>query len=177
MRILKTISALMMFASLWLAVSVGAQQTVDSLPPTFPGSGGFPESIERGDLPPAYPEWPERPVPRPMIPPPPRGPYMSSALSEIDAFPEDMSGGLDDEFPGQFMRSPHFEADMPWPEIPEMGEPRVWMPESGEYHYVPEEVMRELEAPARYLRPPPVYPPYPGYPPMPPMRQPGFGYR
>jgi hypothetical protein len=147
------------------------------LPDTFPGSGGFPQYSADSDLPPAYPEWPERLNRREIVPPPPGGPYMSSALSGIDAFPAD-TGGLRNEFPEGQMRSPFFEDDMPWPETPERARPEPWLPESGEYNFVPEEVVRQLESRTSGRRPLyPVYQPYRGYPPPPPMRQPDYGYR
>jgi hypothetical protein len=151
------------------------------LPDTFPGSGGFPEYDGDGGLPPAYPDWPERFSKTEIIPPPPGGPYMSSALSDIDAFPAD-TGGLRHEYMEQPMPSPFFEADMPWPETPERARPEPWMPESGEYHYVPDELVRQLESQTFDRRPEfPRYQPYPGYPPAPPppppVRQPYYGYR
>jgi hypothetical protein len=102
---------------------------------------------------------------------------MSSALSDVDAFPAD-TGGLRHEFSQQHMHSPFLEADMPWPETPERGQPEAWIPEDGEYHFVPEEIVRELESspPGRW-RPPLMPRPYPGYRPAPPMPQPGYGYR
>ena len=156
---------------------VSAQQPVESLPETFPGSGGFPESMTPSGLPPAYPEWPERPVRREVIPPPPAGPYMSSALSDVDAFPAD-TGGLRHEFRRQPMDSPFFDVDMPWPETPDRDQPEAWIPEGGVYRFVPEEIVRQLESPS-YGRwqIPPMNPPYPGYRPAPPMPQPGYGYR
>jgi hypothetical protein len=103
---------------------------------------------------------------------------MSSALSGVAVFPDD-SGGLRDEFRGEQMRSPFFEADMPWPELPERARPEPWIPEDGEYHFVPEEVVRELESQTYDRRPEfPRYQSYPGYPPPPPpARWPYYGYR
>jgi len=176
MRLLiNTFSAIVMALLLQLT-NVSAEQLIESLPGTFPGSGGFPGSVEPSGLPPAYPEWPERPARREMIPPPPAGPYMSSALSEVDAFPAD-TGGLRDEFREQQMHSPFFEPDMPWPGIPERGRPQAWIPESGEYRFVPEEVVRQLESPAHSGRRQPMYQQYPGYRPAPPLRRPDYGYR
>jgi hypothetical protein len=150
----------------------------DRFPESFPGSMDFPEPGELSDLPPAYPAWPEMPPRREIPPLPPGGPYMSSALSDVDEFPAD-TGGLRDEFHREPMPSPFFEADMPWPEVPERGAPQVWMPEGGDYHYVPDEVMRQLESPAYGRRPlpMPMYQRFPGYPPRPPMGNPYYGYR
>lgn len=160
---------------LYQVKAVSAEPVMGGLPETFPGSGGFPVPAMPSDLPPAYPDWPE-PPPRPeIIPPPPGGPYMSSAMTEITVFPED-TGGLRHEAREQQVGSPFFSADMPWPETPERDRPRPWMPESGEYNYVPEEVVRQLESPSsvpRYQHP--MHRPYPRYPP-PPVRQPYYGY-
>ncbi|MGB5583650.1 MAG: hypothetical protein WBO93_08660 [Gammaproteobacteria bacterium] len=176
---MKTLPATVI-AVMSIIADVSAQQTVPSLPDTFPetfpGSGGFPEPAQPSGLPPAYPEWPERPVRREMIPPPPAGPYMSSALSEIDAFPAD-TGGLSNEFRQPQTPWPFFDTEMHWPDIPERGVPEVWVPESGEYRFVPEEVERQLDYPVRSNRPWPVYQQYPGYRPMPPVRRPDYGYR
>jgi hypothetical protein len=147
------------------------------LPDTFPGSGGFPQYDGDSDLPPAYPEWPDHFSRTEVIPPPPAGPYMSSALSGVAVFPDD-SGGLRHEFREGQMRSPFFEDDMPWPETPERARPKPWIPEGGEYHFVPEEVVRELESETYDRRPEfPRYQPYPGYPPPPTVRRPYYGYR
>jgi len=104
---------------------------------------------------------------------------MSSAMSEIDAFPDD-SGGLRNkshESTEQRMDSPFFKVDMPWPDTPERDAPELWMPESGEYKFVPEKVVRELESspPGRRLEQH-MYQPYPRYPPAPPLRRPYYGY-
>ena len=154
-------------------VNVSAEQPVDSFPGAFPGSGGFPEPVMPSDLPPAYPEWPDRPMRREVIPPPPSGPYMSSALSDVDAFPAD-TGGLRHQMRQQQMQSPFFNVDMPWPETPDRGRPEPWVPETGEYRFVPKEMLRQLESPSSGRPPMPVMPqPYPGYRPVPP----GYGYR
>jgi hypothetical protein len=168
--------------SLLVPVTHAADETATvALPDTFPGLGGFPQDggdyDGDSDLPPAYPEWPDRFSRTEIIPLPPPGPYMSSALSDVAAFPAD-SGGLRDEFRQGQMRSPFFEADMPWPEIPERARPEPWIPENGEYHFVPEEVVRELESPIYDRRPEfPRFQSYPGYPPPPPVRRPYYGYR
>ena len=160
--------------------NVSAAPENGSLPDTFPGPGRSASSPADRRLPPAYPEWPERPARREFIPPPPAGPYMSSALSDISVFPADM-GGLQNEFKEPLVPSPFFEADMPWPETPDYAPPEPWVPESGEYRFVPEEVVRQLETSIqdhrrqhlqRYMP----YRGYPPYPPAPPLRQPYYGY-
>ena len=80
-------------------------------------------------LPPAYPEWPEREMRDDLVPPPPGGPYMSTGLDDFARFPG--SGGLRYEAADPEMHSPFFKPDMPWPETPEIGAPRRWLP-SGE---------------------------------------------
>lgn len=177
MRTKTQLSSGIVMALIFHVANVSAQQTIEFLPETFPGSGGLSESRGSSELPPAYPQWPERPVRREMIPPPPGGPYMSSALSDVDAFPAD-TGGLRDEFGQPTMDPPFFEVDMPWPETPDRGAPEAWIPEGGEYHFVPEEIVRQLESSSQgRWPPPPMRPPYPGYRPAPPMPQPGYGYR
>ena len=92
---------------------------------------------------------------------------MSSALSDIDAFPAH-SGGLRNEARDQKIPSPFLGADVPWPETPDYARPEPWLPESGEYRFVPEEIVRQLESLAPGLRqeyqryiPPRVYTPAP----------------
>ena len=176
MRLLNHAFSIIMVSLLIQPGNVSAAPEVSALPDTFPGSGGLARPPMGSELPPAYPEWPERPARRELIPPPPGGPYMSSALSEIDAFPAN-TGGLRNEFREQRMPPPLLEADMPWPETPEYARPEPWIPESGEYRFVPEEVVRQLESPApgqrqemqRYMSRPP-------YMPAPPLRPPYYGY-
>lgn len=162
--------------SLSIHTVVAAQTVTSSLPGTFPGSGGLTRPMTAGDLPPAYPAWPERMVRTNMVPPPPDGPYMSSAMSDIDAFPSN-TGGLRNDIDEQSIESSLFSVDTPWPETPERDRPELWVPESGEYRFVPEELVRQLESPVtrRGLQPQ-MYQPYPRYPPPPPVRPPYFGY-
>jgi hypothetical protein len=175
-RLIHTFSVIMV-SLLIQSGNVSAAPEASTLPDTFPDLGGL-ESPPPADigLPPAYPEWPERPTRREFIPPPPAGPYMSSALSDFDAFPVN-TGGLRNEPKEQWMPLPFLDADMPWPETPEYARPEPWIPESGEYHFVPEEIVRQLESPApsqrqemqrympqrRYMPAPPPRPPYYGY--------------
>lgn len=176
MRVLNKRFAAIVGLSLIQAANVSAEPTIGMLPGAFPGSGGLARPMTGSDLPPAYPEWPERSIRSALIPPPPPGPYMSSALSDRDVFPSD-SSGLRNEKSDQQGRTTFFEADMPWPETPERPRPEAWIPESGEYRFVPEEVVRQLETPAPSTRQErPRYQPYPGYPPAPPRRQPYYGY-
>ena len=177
MRVLTNTFAAVMTLSLIQAGDVSAEPVIGTLPGTFPGSGGLTQPFAGSNLPPAYPEWPERSIRSELIPPPPPGPYMSSAMSGIDAFPAD-TGGLRDKHDEWQMRSPFSEMDMPWPDTPERERPELWMPESGEYRFVPEEIVRQLDSPVpgirqEYQR----FRPYPGYPPAAPVRQPYYGYR
>lgn len=177
MRMLSNTSSVIVMLLLMQVNNVSAEPVTGALfPDTFPGSGGLAEPMMGSDLPPAYPEWPERSVRKQIIPPPPGGPYMSSAMSGIDAFPAH-TGGLRYESRKKVMHSPDFNVDMPWPETPERDPPELWMPESGEYRFVPEEVVRELESspPGRRLEQR-MYQPYPRYPPAPPLRRPYYGY-
>ncbi len=176
MRRLKNTVAAMLLPLLAQVSAVSAEQEAGSLPQSFPGSGGLPAPAVPGDLPPAYPEWPERTFRNEFVPPPPGGPYMSSAMSGINVFPDD-TGGLRHEFAEPQMESPFFSADMPWPETPERDRPQAWYPESGEYRYVPEEVVRQLESPAPIQVPEfPRYQPVPRFQPPPPPRPPYYGY-
>lgn len=180
MRVLINTSAAILISLLVRPGHVSAEATISTLlPDAFPGSGGLARPSMGSDLPPAYPQWPERPVRRQIIPPPPGGPYMSSAMSEIDAFPHD-SGGVRNESSGsaeQRTGLSFFGVDMPWPETPERDAPEPWMPESGEYRFVPEEIVRELESPPLGRMPEQrLYQPYPRYPPAPPPRRPYYGY-
>jgi hypothetical protein len=154
-----------------------AAPEVSSMPDTFPGTGGLAMPSTDSRLPPAYPDWPEPPPRRELVPPPPAGPYMSSALSDIDTFPDD-TGGLHNEISEQQLLSPFLDKDMSWPETPEYAPPQPWIPESGEYHFVPEEVVRQLEStePSRRQELRRYMPPRPPYMPAPPMRPPYNGY-
>jgi hypothetical protein len=101
---------------------------------------------------------------------------MSSAMAGIDEFPDNLGGLSDVSTPG-YEQSMFFDADMPWPETPERERPEPWIPESGEYRFVPEELVRQLENPEQLRRHQrPVFQPYPGYPPPPPVRPPYYGY-
>lgn len=107
-----------------------------------PRTAQQPANTGSSNFPPAYPEWPERFKREEMIPPPPAGPYMSSAMSGVDAFP-DYSGGLRNEHREGQIRSPLFEPDMPWPVKHDM--PERWMPDSGKYNFVPDDIVKRLE--------------------------------
>ena len=176
MQMLQNSSIAMLFMLLAPAGFALAEQAAGSLPAAIPGSGGFSAPAFPSDLPPAYPEWPERSFRTDFVPPPPAGPYMSSAMSGINEFPHN-TGGLRHEFGEPQIESPYFSADMPWPDTPERDRPQPWMPESGQYNYVPEEVVRQLEERSPVNRGDfPAYQPFPRFPPPPPPRQPYYGY-
>lgn len=173
--LIKALVVLLLSPVLWVR-PVSAEPVFGSMPDTFPGSGGLPGPGMHSDLPPAYPAWPERSFRSEIIPPPPGGPYMSSAMTGITAFP-DNTGGLRHEVGEPAEPSPFFSADMPWPETSEHDRPRPWVPDGGEYRYVPEDIVRELESTSPIPRPQhPMLQPFPRYPPPPPVRQPYFGY-
>lgn len=107
-----------------------------------------------------FPEWPpERPEPfagRNFVPPPP-GPYMSTALSEIE-------NGFDtSERPHPPpARSAHFRPDAPWPARHHRPAPKRWLPKDG-YHFAPPDAGERVgqESPPTYSGP--AYYPPPGY--------------
>ena len=163
-------SALMMFLAL---LSGGIQAD-----PGAPEAGVAAIDAQPSQLPPAYPEWPERFRHEDTMPPPPPGPYMSSALSRMDAFPS--GGRMRDEFRESMSESPFFRPEMPWPEGRDR--PQRWMPEEGEYNFAPDGLEEELEAKMRTHEPPPApawRQTYPQRPPMqrPPIRPGYYGYR
>ena len=101
-----------------------------------------------------FPNWPERPQSnRQLVPPPPPGPYMSSALSDFSV--KGPSFGVNSEelelnqpVPGADLSNvpmETFNPDRPWPEqrrykkrkqgCPPACSPGRWMPENG-YQYV-----------------------------------------
>ncbi len=116
----------------------------------------------------SYPRWPERSLPkREIIPPPPPGPYMSTALnrfslegpsfdrSEISRPPRRSIAAIE---PAD-TRVPAFSADMPWPDDPGSNNStplRRWEPDKG-YHFVDESEKPGPAAPAYYRQPQYVY--------------------
>jgi len=116
----------------------------------------------------SYPRWPERSVPkREIIPPPPPGPYMSTALNrfslegpgfdrdEISRPPRRTIATLDTAD----ARTPEFSPDMPWPGDPGSNNStplKRWQPKKG-YHFVDESEKPASAAPAYYRQPQYVY--------------------
>lgn len=127
----------------------------------------------QADLLPAYPGWPDRYRRSDMIPPPPPGPYMSSALSRVNAFPD--RGGLRNEYREGQMESPFFRPEMPWPQ--ERGRPYRWIPKSGEYSYVPDGFEERLDSRIPAPMPPPRRAWRYAYPQQPPARPRYYGHR
>ena len=85
-----------------------------------------------------FPQWPQQETfKREIIPPPPPGPYMSSALSDYSvkgpAFARDNSRSDKQVLPpGRDIRK--FSPDRPWPD--DLRPTQRWMPENG-YHFIP----------------------------------------
>ena len=122
-------------------------------------------SSEDGGLQPAYPAWPERQTRKNDVPPPPPGPYMSTALTYagqgFSCCPGSETGGDGEQ---KIVHSPFFKG-MPWPE--KQRPPQRWLPEGGEYTYAPDDIPVPSQA-ERYGyqgRPAwqPIYPPPRGY--------------
>lgn len=84
-----------------------------------------------------------------VTPPPPPGPYMSTALPESPDFGGEQHSMYDD-----MVSSPFFSPDMPWPSGRNMM-PRRWMPDEG-YVYAPPQmpVMPRRTRPQRPASPP-----------------------
>ena len=171
----KTPSVLMMF---FIMFSAGTH--AESVVPVSDAEASEPRQAQ---LPPAYPEWPERFRQEDLTPPPPPGPYMSSALSQIDSFPS--GSRARGEYREGRAESPFFKPEMPWPEGRDR--PKPWMPADGEYHYVPEGLEEQLEAQVRAREVPPAPAWTQQYPqrapiqrppaPRPPVRPGYYGYR
>lgn len=92
-----------------------------------------------------FPRWPERKVERrEMVPPPPPGPYMSSALTltgsgaDSSPFTREPSSARPATRSGASMST--FSPDIPWPSISQS--PNRWQPENG-YHYVQPQVKNQ----------------------------------
>lgn len=129
----------------------------------------------------SYPRWPEQSLPkRDIIPPPPPGPYMSTALNrfslegpsfdrpEISRPPRSRVSA----FETADTRMPAFDPDMPWPDDPGSNNStplKRWQPEKG-YHFVDESEKPGSDVPVYYTQPQYVYgyqypaPSYMGWP-------------
>lgn len=107
------------------------------------------------------PEWREKKVARSdIVPPPPAGPYMSTALTPMPGAygPE---SGIEQNAGTEMAGSPFFMSDMQWPNE-QRQPPRRWMPEKGQYQYVTEKVLeQQKQLETGYSR---------NYPPMQPWR-------
>ena len=116
----------------------------------------------------SYPRWPEHSPPkRDIIPPPPPGPYMSTALNrfslegpsferpEISRPPRRGVAAFDTTD----TRMPAFGPDTPWPDDPGSNNStplKRWEPERG-YHFVDESEKPGSVAPVNYTQPQYVY--------------------
>lgn len=130
----------MCFLVLLLALSTGAQAE-QSPPLNGPGSQevqpGLSAHHERQHY---FPRWPERKTEhREIVPPPPPGPYMSTALTltspDTGKSPFTRERGTD-RAParhGSDVAMSMFSPDIPWPSTSDS--PNRWEPEAG-YHYV-----------------------------------------
>jgi hypothetical protein len=112
----------------------------------------------------SFPRWPERGLPkREVIPPPPPGPYMSTALNrfslegpafdrpEISRPPRRNIAALETAD----TRTPEFSPDMPWPGGPGSNNStplKRWEPQKG-YHFVDESEKPGSAVPAYYRQP------------------------
>ena len=98
--------------------------------------------VTAGSLP-TIPEWREHVSSRSsdVLPPPPPGPYMSTALTPMPGIYEPESG-IEHSTGAEMANSPFFKSDMQWPEDNRQP-PRRWMPEHGQYQYVTEEVLEQ----------------------------------
>ena len=116
----------------------------------------------------SLPRWPERSLPkREIIPPPPPGPYMSTALNrfslegpgfdrpEVSRPPRRSIAALETAD----TRKAEFSPDMPWPDDPGSNNSaplKRWEPKKG-YHFVDESEKPGSAAPAYYRQPQYVY--------------------
>ncbi len=107
--------------------------------------GGSTGSVDAPQLPYGFPAWPKRPqFKKEVVPPPPPGPYMSSALSDYSfkrpsfedkLFQREQVQPVDrNSTNNSFMV---FSPDVPWPDLRqgEVQRNNRWMPENG-YQYV-----------------------------------------
>jgi len=116
----------------------------------------------------SYPRWPEHSMPkRDIIPPPPPGPYMSTALNRFSLEGPSFDRPEISRPPRRSMpafesadtRMPAFGPDMPWPDDPGSNNStplKRWQPEKG-YHFVDESEKPGSVAPVYYTQPQYVY--------------------
>ena len=96
-----------------------------------------------------FPQWPNRvQANKEMVPPPPPGPYMSTALSDYSVKGSRFKHGVSRPEMGFDVVNPtidSFSPDIPWPD--DLRTPRRWVPEKG-YTFAPPPVKRNV-TPAR----------------------------
>ena len=157
------IITLLMFSALLQADSLENADASDSVKAVDAGPGAAVDDRQPVFR---FPNWPERPqLNRRVVPPPPPGPYMSSALSDLSvkglAFGRNSDSDLENnpatESDPSNIPMETFSPDRPWPEhaykkhkhdcapdCPVNGSPTRWMPESG-YQYVQPRVQKESD--------------------------------
>ena len=114
---------------------------------------------DKQELPFMFPQWPERKqVNREMIPLPPPGPYMSSALSDFSIKGQPFDRGYDknqlntsvDDSNVSTKPVEKFSPDRPWPK--NLQPAKRWIPETG-YHFVKPDINKHVyskNAPAQW---------------------------
>ena len=164
--------ALLMFSALLQAESSDNADSSDSAKAVDAGPGSAVDDRQRVFR---FPDWPERPqLNRREVPPPPPGPYMSSALSDLSV--KGLSFGRDSDSDQENKPATEsdpsnipmetFSPDWPWPDnaykkhkhdcapnCPVNGSPTRWMPENG-YQYVEPRVKKEESYPVMQNRVP-----------------------
>ena len=101
-----------------------------------------------------FPQWPQRKqVKKEMAPPPPPGPYMSTALSGNSIKAPSFSNQTKKRsmrFDSSNISMDTFSPDVPWPKNMTAPSPSRWMPDNG-YQYVQPQAMknRQQAAPAQ----------------------------
>ena len=129
----------------------------------------------------SFPRWPEHSMPRrEIIPPPPPGPYMSTALNRFSLEGPSFDQAEISRPVGRSAvaletadtRATEFSPDMPWPDDPGSNNSsplKRWQPEKG-YHFVDEAEKPGSAAPEYYTQPQYLYgyqypaPSYMGWP-------------
>ncbi len=131
-----------MFRMSMLVIMVLAIQTAFASDNFETGVTGMDAQRTGGSLHPIPPEWRENVASRSdIVPPPPPGPYMSTALTPMPGVYEAESG-IEQYVGTEMTNSPFFMPDMQWPEDNRQP-PLRWMPVHGQYQYVPEEVLEQ----------------------------------
>lgn len=134
------LTLLMTFSTNMQAESLQASTSGTKAAPTDPAAANESQNAYY------FPRWPERRhEKRERLPPPPPGPYMSSALA-LDGSAVSNSPFSRDQSPAKVstqssVSKSTFGPDTPWPS--NSHSPHRWKPESG-YHYVPPKVNNQV---------------------------------